>query len=66
MHPAIKKALAHAVNVQGCTTQQAIGQVILSLIEIGIPMQTAYDAVLGQGAYQATADTTWELLQQPA
>ncbi len=64
-HPAILEALNFAI-AKGCTRQQAIGNVIASLTEIGIPLRLALDSVLGPGTYQMISDTTWELLQPAA
>jgi hypothetical protein len=40
--------------------------VVATLVETGIPIKTALDAVVGPGTYQLIADTTWELLQPVA
>jgi hypothetical protein len=65
-HPGIIEALNYAITEYGCTKQQAISLVIKTLVETGIELRVAYDAVLGQGAYKMTADATWELLQPTA
>lgn len=62
-HPAIVKALNLALTETGCTKEQAISMVVLTLTEAGIPIATALDAVLGPGTYKLIADTTWEMLQ---
>lgn len=62
-HPAIVKALNLALTETGCTKEQAISMVITTLVEAGISIQLATDAVLGPGTYQQIADTTWEMLQ---
>lgn len=62
-HPAIVKALNFALTETGCTKEQAISMVITTLVEAGISIQQATDAVLGPGTYQLIADTTWEMLQ---
>jgi hypothetical protein len=62
-HPAIVKALNYALTETGCTKGEAISMVILTLVEAGIPIQKATDAVVGPGTYQLISDTCWELLQ---
>jgi hypothetical protein len=62
-HPALTEALNLAITSTGCTKHQAISMVVLTLVETGIPLKTALDAVVGSGTYQLIADTTWELLQ---
>ena len=63
-NPGIIKALNFAVTTTGCTKNQAISLVIKTLVETGIPLRTAYDAVLGEGSYRKLADEVWEALQQ--
>jgi hypothetical protein len=65
-HPAITNALNFALVQTGCTKDQAISLVVATLVETGIPIKTALDAVVGPGTYQLIADTTWELLQPVA
>jgi len=62
-HPAIVKALNYALTETGCTKDQAISMVIANLVEAGVSMQKATDAVVGPGTYQRISDTCWELLQ---
>jgi hypothetical protein len=62
-HPAIVKALNYALTETGCTKDQAISMVITSLVEAGISIQKATDAVVGPGTYQRISDTCWELCQ---
>lgn len=62
-HPAITKALNFALTETGCTKEQAISMVVVTLTEAGIPLRTALDAVLGAGTYQMISDATWEALQ---
>ena len=62
-HPAIVKALNYALTETGCTKNQAISMVIVSLVEAGISMQKATDAVVGPGTFQMISDTCWEALQ---
>jgi hypothetical protein len=45
------------------TTNGAGRLVITSLVETGIPIKTAFDAVFGGGAYAELAADTWEALQ---
>ena len=61
--PAIIDALNYAITTTGCTKNQAISLVITSLVESGIPVRKAIDAVLGEGTAQQIADNTWEALQ---
>lgn len=62
-HLAIVKALNLALTETGCTKEQAISMVITSLVEAGISIQKATDAVVGPGTYQQISDTCWELCQ---
>ena len=62
-HPSIVKALNLALVETGCTKEQAISMVISTLVDAGISMQQAMDAVLGAGTYQKIADSTWKALQ---
>jgi hypothetical protein len=62
-HPAITKALNFALTETGCNKDQAISMVVATLVEAGIPVRTALNAVVGPGTYQMIADTTWEILQ---
>jgi hypothetical protein len=61
--PEITKALNYCLTQTGCTKEQAISMVVLTLTESGIPISNALDAVLGPGTYQLISDTTWELCQ---
>lgn len=61
--PEITKALNFAITQTGCTKEQAISMVIATLVEAGIPIQKATDAVVGPGTFQAIADASWEALQ---
>lgn len=63
IHPGILAALNHAITAYGATKQQAISLVITSLVETGIPIKTAFDAVFGGGAYAELAANTWDALQ---
>jgi hypothetical protein len=62
-NPGIIKALNFAITTTGCTKNQAISLVIKTLVETGIPLRTAYDAVLGEGSYDELAGEVWEALQ---
>jgi hypothetical protein len=62
-HPAITKALNLALTETGCTKDEAISMVVATLVEAGIPLQKALDAVVGPGTYQLISDMTWEALQ---
>ena len=42
---------------------EAITAVIKALVDTGIPLPAAYDAVLGQGSYQELAGEVWAALQ---
>lgn len=42
---------------------QAISQAILTLVNEGADLRTAFDAVLGQGAYDQLASDIWEASQ---
>ena len=59
----IVQALNYAITKTGCTKNQAISMVVLTLVETGIALPKALDAVLGAGTYRMISDTTWELLQ---
>ena len=49
---------------QGFDKTQAISAMILLLTKrFGYEFNVAYDAILGQGAYQQTADLTYEALK---
>jgi hypothetical protein len=61
--PAIVKALNYALTKTGCTKGEAISMVILTLVEAGIPIQEATDAVVGRGTFQLISDACWEALQ---
>ena len=61
--PEIVQALNYCLTKTGCTKDQAISMVILTLTEAGIPLRNALDAVMGPGTYQMISDTTWEALQ---
>lgn len=65
-HQAITKALNFAIIETGCSKNQAISLVIQTLVEAGISVKQATDAVLGEGTYQQIADATWEALQSKA
>ena len=45
------------------TKQQAISALILTEVANGKSIQEAFDAVIGEGAYQRLADEVWEALQ---
>jgi hypothetical protein len=62
-HPCIVKALNYTLTETGCTKDQAISIVITSLVEAGISIQKATDAVVGPGTYQQISDTCWEMCQ---
>lgn len=61
--PEITKALNYCLTETGCTKEQAISMVVLTLTEAGIPLRKALDAVVGPGTYQLISDTCWELCQ---
>jgi hypothetical protein len=61
--PAIIAALNFAITSTGCTKNEAITAVIRTLIDAGIPVRAAFDAVLGAGSYEALAGEVWEALQ---
>lgn len=63
IHPGIVTALNHAITTYGATKHQAISLVITGLVETGIPLKTAYDAVFGGGAYSELAAGIWESFQ---
>ncbi len=62
-HPAITNALNFAMAQTNCTKNQAISTVVATLVETGIPLRTALDAVVGPGTYQLISDTCWEIRQ---
>jgi D-serine deaminase-like pyridoxal phosphate-dependent protein len=62
-HPGVVQALNFAITQTGCTKHQAISLVVATLVETGIPLRDALDAVMGPGTYQMISDTTWELCQ---
>jgi hypothetical protein len=62
-NPGIINALNYAITSTGCTKNEAISLVIKTLVETGISLPVAYDAVLGQGSYQDLAGQTWDALQ---
>ena len=45
------------------TKQQAISALILTEVANGKSIQEAFDAVIGEGAYQRLAGEVWEALQ---
>lgn len=45
------------------TKQQAISALILAHVASGKTIQQAFDAVIGEGAYQQLAGEVWEALQ---
>jgi hypothetical protein len=59
--PGVVQALNFAITQTGCTPHQAICLVVATLVETGIPLRAALDAVMGPGTYQMISDTTWEL-----
>lgn len=59
--PEITKALNYCLTQTGCSKDQAISMVVLTLTEAGIPLRNALDAVVGPGTYQLISDTCWEL-----
>jgi len=61
--PEITKALNYCLTQTGCTKDQAISMVVLTLTEAGIPLRNALDAVVGPGTYQLISDTCWEICQ---
>jgi hypothetical protein len=63
IHPGIVTALNHAITAYGATKEQAISLVITSLVETGIPLKTAFNAIFGGGAYSELAADVWETLQ---
>ena len=62
-HPGVVQALNFAITQTGCTKEQAIYLVVAALVETGISLRSALDAVMGPGTYQMISDTTWELCQ---
>jgi D-serine deaminase-like pyridoxal phosphate-dependent protein len=62
-HPGVVQALNFAITQTGCTKHQAVSLVVATLVETGIPLRSALDAVMGPGTYQLISDTCWELLQ---
>jgi hypothetical protein len=62
-NPGIIQALNYAITATGCTKNEAITAVIKALVDTGIPLPAAYDAVLGQGSYQELAGEVWADLQ---
>lgn len=62
-HPGVVQALNFAITQTGCTREQAISLVVITLVETGISLRSALDAVMGPGTYQMISDTTWELCQ---
>lgn len=61
--PEIIKALNFCLTETCCTKDQAASMVVLLLIEQGMSLQNALDAVLGPGTYQLISDTSWKLCQ---
>lgn len=61
-HPAVVKALNLALTETGCTRDQAASIVISGLVEAGLPIEQAFDAVFGPCAYQSVADSVWQQL----
>jgi hypothetical protein len=59
--PEITEALNYCLTQTGCSKDQAISMVVLTLTEAGIPLRNALDAVVGPGTYQLISDTCWEL-----
>ena len=45
------------------TKQQAISALILAEVAKGRTIQEAFDAVIGEGAYERLASEVWEALQ---
>jgi hypothetical protein len=62
-HPGVVQALNYAIVQTGCTKEQAVSLVVVTLVETGISLRSALDAVMGPGTYQMISDTTWELCQ---
>lgn len=62
-HPGVVQALNFAITQTGCTKEQAISLVVATLVETGISISSALDAVMGPGTYQLISDTCWEALQ---
>jgi len=61
--PGIKEALACA-TAQGATKNQAITMLLKELIDGGIPVAVAIDAVLGEGTHAKIAGDIWQALRK--
>jgi hypothetical protein len=48
------------------TRNAIIGLCIKTLVSSGMPMETAYDTIMGAGEYRKLADNVWETLQVAA
>jgi hypothetical protein len=48
------------------TRNAIIGLCIRTLVSSGMPMETAYDTVMGAGEYKKLSDNVWETLQVAA
>jgi hypothetical protein len=56
------------VEVQNneATKNAIIGLCIKTLVDAGMPMETAYDFVMGNGQFRNLSDSVWETLQVAA
>lgn len=45
------------------TRNAIIGLCINTLVKSGIPMEKAYDHIMGEGQYRKLSDNVWETLQ---
>lgn len=59
----IIQALNYTIINTGCSRQEAIALVMVTMIETGISPRKALDAMFGEGTHQKLADDLWESLQ---